>query len=55
LIICRERFLASDYVTKLLNIPNMLSRVEAAMARKRLNPDKRQPPSNGRGWLAAYS
>jgi putative two-component system response regulator len=39
---------ACDYVTKPLNIPDIVSRVEAAMARKRLILDSRQPASRGR-------
>jgi len=37
---------ACDYVTEPLNIRDIVSRVEAAMARKRLTPDKRQPASS---------
>lgn len=38
---------ACDYVTKPLNIRDIVSRVEAAMVRKRLTADKRQPASRG--------
>jgi DNA-binding NtrC family response regulator len=38
---------ACDYVTEPLNICDIVERVEAAMARKRLTPDKRQHASSG--------
>jgi len=38
---------ACDYVTKPFNIRDVVERVEAAMARKRLTADKRQPASSG--------
>jgi DNA-binding NtrC family response regulator len=38
---------ACDYVTKPFDIRDIVERVEAAMARKRLTPDKRQPASRG--------
>jgi DNA-binding response OmpR family regulator len=38
---------ACDYVTKPFNIRDIVPRVEAAMARKRLTADKRQPASSG--------
>jgi DNA-binding NtrC family response regulator len=39
---------ACDYVTRPFNIRDIVERVEAAMARKRLTPDKRQPASSGK-------
>jgi len=38
---------ACDYVTKPLNISDIVPRVDAAMARKRLILDKRRPASSG--------
>ena len=41
---------AYDYITKPLNIPDLVLRVESAMASKRLTPDKKQP-ANSRAKL----
>jgi DNA-binding response OmpR family regulator len=38
---------ACDYVTKPFDIRDVVERIEAAMARKRLAHDKRQPASRG--------
>jgi DNA-binding NtrC family response regulator len=46
--ICRG---ACDWVANPLNMSDIVSRVEASMARKRLNPGKRQPAGSGTGWL----
>jgi len=43
---------ASDYVTKPFNIPDIVSRVEAAMARRRLILDRKQPAGSGTRRLA---
>jgi DNA-binding NtrC family response regulator len=37
---------AYDYVTKPLNIPDLVLRVESAMASKSLTPDKKQPANS---------
>jgi len=46
---------ACDYVTKPINIRDLVERVEAAVARKRLTANKRQPASRGTGRLAPWS
>jgi len=46
---------ACDYVTKPFNIRDVVERVQAAMARKRLTADKRQPASNSTGRPAPWS
>ena len=46
---------ACDYVTKPFNLRDIVERVEAAMARKRLTADKRQPPSSGTRGPAPWS
>jgi DNA-binding NtrC family response regulator len=46
---------ACDYVTKPFNIYDVVERVEAAMARKRLTADKRQPASSGTTRPAPWS
>ena len=37
---------AYDYITKPLNIPDLVLRVESAMASKSLTPDKKQPANS---------
>jgi DNA-binding response OmpR family regulator len=46
---------ACDYVTKPFNNSDVVERVEAAMARRMLIADKRQPASKGTGRLAPWS
>ncbi|MCX6659384.1 MAG: response regulator [Candidatus Bathyarchaeota archaeon] len=46
---------ACDYVTKPFSIRDVVARVQASMARKRLTADKRQPPSSGTRRPAPWS